>query len=100
MPSPCLVKETVIRQSLPVRQALTIFIRVIRIIYNPFTHFVCDRDSNARFTASDYVGPRQVDCPTGFLDNETGTLFLAFFSSVMTKPSTLLLRCSVIGIKF
>ena len=50
--------------------------------------------------ASDYVGPGQVDCPTGFFVNETGTLFLAFFSSVMTKPSTLLLRSSVIGIKF
>ena len=54
----------------------------------------------AVLSASDYVGPGQVDCPTGFFVNETGTLFLAFFSSVMTKPSTLLLRSSVIGIKF
>ena len=100
MLSPCLVKETVIHLFLPACLTLTGFIGIIRIIYNPFAHFVCDRDSNARFTASDYVGPRQVDCPTGFLDNETGTLFLVFFSSVMTKPSTLLLRCSVIGIKF
>ena len=99
MPSPCLVKETVIRQSLPVRHALTIFIGVIRIIYNSFTLFAIEIRTPV-LPASDYVGPGQVDCPTGFLDNERGTLFLAFFSSVMTKPSTLLLRCSVIGIKF
>ena len=34
MPSLCLVKETVIRQSLPVRQSLIIFINIIRIIYS------------------------------------------------------------------
>ena len=34
--------------------------------------------------ASDYVGPGQVDCSMGVLANETETLFLAVFSSVVT----------------
>ena len=32
---------------------------------------------------SEYVGPEQADCSTGFLANEIGTLLLAFFSSAV-----------------